>query len=98
MTAPTDKPSRPERFHAADRVSGWVYEANEADAYMDWSDDERASLQQRVAELEAALDEAAEEIAGWGAYASVYFQEKWDLHGCVERFQAIAAVREREGK
>ena len=34
-----------------------------------------------------ALDSAAEDIANWGAYATEYFQEKWDLQtdiGCAQ--------------
>lgn len=44
----------------------------------------------RIAELEAALKAAAEDIGDWGAYASQYFQEKWDLAGEVKRYTAIA--------
>lgn len=44
----------------------------------------------RIAELEAALKAAAEDIGDWGAYASQYLQEKWDLAGEVKRYTAIA--------
>ena len=56
-----------------------------------------ASLEARVEELEAgvkaaaeALDEAAEDIADWGAYASDYFQEKHHLKDCVAAPKATA--------
>ncbi len=33
------------------------------------------------------LEEAAELISNWGSYATVYFQDKHDLNGDVERFK-----------
>ena len=51
---------------------------------------EIAALQKRVAELETALKAAAEDIGDWGAYASQYLQEKWDLSGEVKRYTAIS--------
>ena len=36
------------------------------------------------------LNDAAEEIASWGSYASPYFQEKHDLDGVVQRFRDAA--------
>ena len=44
----------------------------------------------RIAELEAALSAAAEDIGAWGSQASQYSQEKWDLEGDVKRYIAIA--------
>ncbi len=43
------------------------------------------------AELVKALKEAADEIEGWGAYASPYFQEKHDLEGSVAAVHAAIA-------
>ena len=37
----------------------------------------------------AALIEAKEEIQDWGEYASGYFQEKHDLKGSVNQFNAL---------
>lgn len=51
----------------------------------------------RIAELEALLAEAADDIAGWGGYASVWFQDKYDLEGCVQRYRAAAAAEESKG-
>lgn len=51
---------------------------------------EAAALQKRVAELEAALKDAAASVKEWGAYASAYLQDKWDLPGEVARYIAIA--------
>ena len=47
-------------------------------------------LERENMKLRQALNEAAQEIADWGSYASEYFQEKHDLAGTVERFRAIA--------
>ena len=49
-----------------------------------------APLQARIAQLEEALKDASEEIYDWGLYASDYFQEKYDLEGCVKKFEHIA--------
>lgn len=48
------------------------------------------ALQKRVAELESALKDAAASVKEWGAYASQYLQDKWDLPGEVARYIAIA--------
>lgn len=45
----------------------------------------------RIAVLESALREAADDIESWGAYAAEYFQTKWNLAGDVARARAIAA-------
>ena len=49
-----------------------------------------AALQKRVAELEGALKDAAASVKEWGAYASQYLQDKWDLSGEVARYISIA--------
>lgn len=48
------------------------------------------ALSLQVAQLREALEEAADDISDWGAYASEYFQTKHDLVGCVEKYRAIA--------
>lgn len=52
--------------------------------------DEATALQKRVAELEGALKDAAASVGEWGAYASQYLQDKWELPGEVARYIAIA--------
>jgi hypothetical protein len=44
-------------------------------------------LIQRLAD---ALHDAADDVEGWGNYASSYFQEKHDLPGNVARIHAMA--------
>lgn len=58
----------------------------------DQARDIAARLEQENAQLRAGLTEAAELIASWGAYASGYFQEKWDLAGDIARTNALAAA------
>ena len=41
------------------------------------------------ARLRAALQDAIDSVESWGAYASPYFQEKWDLAGDIKRLQAV---------
>lgn len=53
--------------------------------------DELARLRAENQSLREALNEAADDIASWGAYASEYFRDKWDLDGCVAGYRAIAA-------
>jgi hypothetical protein len=43
------------------------------------------------AELLAALKEAREDVSSWGAYASEYFRDKWDLAGDLARYDAVIA-------
>lgn len=38
-------------------------------------------------ELAQWLEEAADDIANWGAYAGDYFQKKWNLEGDVQKFR-----------
>mgnify|MGYP003655803390 FL=1 len=53
-----------------------------------------AEQRQEYADL---MDEAAVNVSDWGAYASEYFQDKWDLAGYVKKWQDRAAAI-REGK
>jgi hypothetical protein len=46
---------------------------------------------QRIEELTTALQRAREDMADWGAYASGYFQEKWDLTGDLAAIDAVLA-------
>ena len=48
------------------------------------------------AELVKALHEANDAIAEWGAYASAYFQTKYDLQGDIDK--AEEALAKAEGK
>jgi hypothetical protein len=69
----------------------WATRAGELEA-------ERDQLRQQLAqpagkvgdEIAEWLEEAAEQIASWGAYASEYFQEKHDLSADVEEFRERA--------
>lgn len=54
-------------------------------------------LERERDEARSIAAEAIDEIESWGAYASDYFQEKWDLAGTVERLRAaLRALRDRE--
>jgi membrane-bound ClpP family serine protease len=53
-----------------------------------------AEQRQEYADL---MDEAAVNVSDWGAYASEYFQDKWDLAGYVKKWQdRAAAIREEK--
>ena len=41
--------------------------------------------------LLAALKDARSDVESWGAYASEYFKEKWDLAGDLARIDAVIA-------
>jgi chromosome segregation ATPase len=57
---------------------------------------ERDSLRKSMAQLLEALEDAADDIEAWGAYASGYFQTKHDLLGAVNKARAaIAAAKEQ---
>jgi hypothetical protein len=56
----------------------------------------RETLAARVAELEGVLKDAAASVGEWGAYASQYLQEKWDLPGEVARYIAITKGKKDE--
>jgi hypothetical protein len=43
-----------------------------------------------IQRLANALHDAADDVEGWGNYASSYFQEKHDLYGNVARIHAQA--------
>jgi hypothetical protein len=44
------------------------------------------------------LEEAADDVADWGCYASEYFQEKHDLKADIDKYKTYAAlVREVTG-
>lgn len=45
-------------------------------------------MSNEIDRLRRLLDEAADSIANWGAYASEYFQDKHDLAGDIKRFRA----------
>lgn len=49
-----------------------------------------AELRIENARLRALLDEAADDVADWGAYAGPYFQEKYDLAGDVKKYRDAA--------
>jgi hypothetical protein len=48
------------------------------------------NLRDLIRRLADALHDAADDVEGWGNYASSYFQEKHDLPGNVARIHAIA--------
>lgn len=49
-----------------------------------------AALEARQAMLVDVLNDAAESIEEWGNYADVYFQEKWNLAGDIQKYKDIA--------
>lgn len=53
------------------------------------ADAEIAALRARVEALEAGLDDAADCIEAWGAYADSYFRDKHDLAGDIARARAL---------
>ena len=51
-----------------------------------------------VEPLVETLEEAIEMVEDWGAYASGYFQEKWDLLGDLRKLRAaLKAFEDEEG-
>ncbi len=48
-----------------------------------------AEQREEYAEL---MEEAVVNVSDWGAYASEYFQDKWDLAGYVKKWQDRAAA------
>ena len=46
---------------------------------------------QEITRLRSLLAEAREDVDFWGGYASEYFQEKWDLTGTLEKYDAVIA-------
>lgn len=56
---------------------------------------EEAILQACAEEREACaknMDEAAEDVAEWGAYAPAYFQDKWNLQKAIKKWKDRAAA------
>jgi len=49
------------------------------------------AMRPEIEEAARMLDEAADEVEFWGAYASEYFQKKWDLEGSIQKFRSYAA-------
>ena len=43
-----------------------------------------------VADLRAALLEAADDLEAWGAYADEHYRTKWDLAGTLKRYRDLA--------
>jgi hypothetical protein len=67
--------------------------------WQDWkacAESKQAEIEERnkrIEYLKFELGEAAENISDWGAYASEYFQEKWNLAGDIEQARkAIESV------
>ena len=56
-----------------------------ADAIAAWN---RRASDAEIERLRAVLVEARDDVGSWGAYASPYFQEKWDLEGNIARIDA----------
>jgi len=66
-----------------------------------WRDREEARAERAEAqrdELLYALKDATNAIEHWGAYASDYFQQKWDLQSDINAARAAIARAEREEK
>lgn len=56
--------------------------------YLDAAQRRGEELRAQVAALEVLLDDAIEEIEGWGEYAPAYFKQKHDLEGTLAWFRA----------
>jgi hypothetical protein len=66
-----------------------------------WRDREEARAERAEAqrdELLYALKDATNAIEHWGAYASDYFQQKWDLQSDINAARAAIARAEGEEK
>ena len=50
---------------------------------------ELAKLRDERDALRTALADAIECIESWGAYATPYFRDKWDLDGDIKRLEAV---------
>jgi hypothetical protein len=48
-------------------------------------------LLQVQTDLLTTLKDARDDIESWGAYATDYFQDKWDLEGCIKRYDEVLA-------
>lgn len=51
-----------------------------------------AEAKVEIERLRAALLDALEDVEHWGAYASEYFQEKWNLAGDIARIREAAGL------
>lgn len=75
-------------FIAAART-GWPEALERAEA----AEREAGELRERNETLTEALREAIDAIDEWGAYASDYFQEKWDLAGQITKLRGVLDAR-----
>lgn len=76
-----------------DVIKAWDTQADEYNQWDALDADERVNftLQQANNEIDllrAELENARELVIEWGAYASEYFQEKYDLAGDIARLDA----------
>ena len=62
------------------------------DYFGDWELYKEAANE--IERLREKYEEAIDDIEEWGAYASEYFQEKWELKECIEQHRA--ALKEAE--
>jgi hypothetical protein len=53
------------------------------------ADDEIAALRRRVAELEAGLRKAADDMEDWAAYAAPEYRQMHDLNGDLRKARAL---------
>lgn len=53
---------------------------------------DRRELLVEVDRLRGLLAEAHDDIGSWGAYASNYFQEKWDLESDLAKYREFAVT------
>ena len=61
------------------------YQCGMSGAFTAWN---RRASDAEIERLRAVLVEARDDVGSWGAYASPYFQEKWDLEGNIARIDA----------
>jgi predicted nucleic acid-binding Zn-ribbon protein len=73
---------------AADEITNLRAERDQLRQYLDAAQRRGEELRAQVAALEVLLDDAIEEIEGWGEYAPAYFKQKHDLEGTLARFRA----------
>lgn len=78
-----------------ERARELVYAAFDRRGYFNSADMIDAILQACAEEREACaknMDEAAEDVAEWGAYAPAYFQDKWNLQKAIKKWKDRAAA------
>lgn len=103
MTPPDSQPTAPptvapatdeeiaDTFSRANRVTGiGSVRALKLIARIESDRAENFKLRARVADLEALMMEAYEDVHSWGGYASDYYQKKHDLTGCAEKYRRAA--------